>query len=153
MRLASAAGALPDPKDKVRVYEAYRRAGGMHSRGDDAEAVRELRTVLADSPGMVDAWHLLGLSLFRMGRTAEATAALEEVVKIEPTHAGAHLALARIQAGEGQPDRARRHAELASASQPGEAFETLAELMLRTGSRPRPRPTRSGASTRMGRAW
>jgi choline-sulfatase len=134
VRLAAGSGPLPDPKDKVGVYEAYRRAGGMHSRGEDAEAVRELRTVLADSPGMVDGWHLLGLSLFRMGRISEATAALEEVVRIEPTHAGAHLALARIQAGEGQPERAARHAELASATQPGEAFETMAELMLRKGN-------------------
>jgi arylsulfatase A-like enzyme/Tfp pilus assembly protein PilF len=131
VRLDTRAGPLPDPKDKVGVYEAYRRAGGMHSRGQDEEAVRELRTVLADTPGMVDAWHLLGLALFRLGRLSEATAALDEVVKIEPTHAGAHLALARIGAGQGQWERALRHAEVASVSQPGEAFETLAELMLR----------------------
>jgi arylsulfatase A-like enzyme/Tfp pilus assembly protein PilF len=131
VRLASGSGPLPDPKDKIGVYEAYRRAGGMHSRGEDADAVRELRRVLADTPGMVDAWHLLGLALFRMGRSSEAVAALDEVVKIEPTHSGAHLALARLFAGEGRPERALRHAELASGSQPGEAFETLAELMLR----------------------
>jgi arylsulfatase A-like enzyme/Tfp pilus assembly protein PilF len=131
VRLTSGSGPRPDPKDKVGVYEAYRRAGGMHTRGQDVEAVRELRTVLADTPGMVDGWHLLGLALFRMGRTAEAAAALEEVVKLEPAHAGAHLALARIRAGEGQQERALRHAELASVSQPGEAFETVAELMLR----------------------
>jgi choline-sulfatase len=131
VRLGSGSGPLPDPKDKIGVYEEYRRAGGMHSRGQDAEAVRELRRVLADTPGMVDAWHLLGLALFRMGRSSEAAAALDEVVKIEPTHGGAHLALARISASQGRHERALRHAELASASQPGEAFETLAELMMR----------------------
>jgi arylsulfatase A-like enzyme/Tfp pilus assembly protein PilF len=130
VRLASGSGPLPDPKDKIGVYEAYRRAGGMHTRGQDEEAVRELRRVLADTPGMADAWHLLGLTLFRMGRQPEAIAALDEVVKIEPTHAGAHLALARISAVEGQPERALRHAELASPTQPDEAFEIMAELML-----------------------
>jgi choline-sulfatase len=132
-RPPSGPGPLPDPKDKVGVYEAYRRAGALHGRGRDEEAVRELRTVLADTPGMVDAWNLLGLALFRMGRTPEAVAALDEVVKLEPTHAGAHLALARIAAASGRPERALRHAELASATQPGEAFETLAELMLQRG--------------------
>jgi len=132
-RPPSGPGPLPDPKDKVGVYEAYRRAGALHGRGRDEEAVRELRTVLADTPGMVDAWNLLGLALFRMGRTPEAVAALDEVVKLEPTHAGAHLALARIDAASGRPERALRHAELASATQPGEAFETLAELMLQRG--------------------
>jgi len=125
-----ASGPLPDPKDKVAVYEAYRRAGAMHGRGQDEEAVVELRKVLADAPGMVDAWHMLGLALFRMGRQPEAIAALDEVVKIDPTHSGAHLALARISAVEGRQERALRHAELASAAQPGEAFETLAQLML-----------------------
>jgi choline-sulfatase len=123
-------GPLADPKDKVGIYEAYRRAGAMHGGGRDEEAVRELRKVLADTPGMVDAWHLLGLTLFRMGRQAEAVAALDQVVKIDPTHAGAHLALARIAAAEGRLERSIRHAELASVAQPGEAFETLAELML-----------------------
>ncbi len=132
-RHASGAGPLPDPKDKVSIYEAYRRAGAMHGGGRDEDAVRELRRVLADTPGMVDAWHLLGLALFRMGRQPEAIAALDEVVKIDPTHAGAHLALARIDAVEGRQERALRHAELASVAQPGEAFETLAELMLQRG--------------------
>jgi choline-sulfatase len=130
VRLASGSGPLPDPKDKIGMYEGYRRAGMMHTKGQDEEAVRELRRVLADTPGMVDAWHLLGLTLFRMGRQAEAIGALDEVVKIEPTHAGAHLALARISLVEGQPERALRHAKLASATQPDEGFEILAELML-----------------------
>jgi arylsulfatase A-like enzyme/Tfp pilus assembly protein PilF len=131
-RAVPGSGPLPDPKDKVAVYDAYRRAGTLHAAGQDEQAVQELRRVLADTPGMVDAWNLLGLALFRLGRLPEATAALDEVVKLEPTHAGAHLALARIHAVGGRQDRAMRHAELASAGQPAEAFETLAELMLRT---------------------
>ena len=121
---------LPVPKDKIEIYEAYRSAGAKHGAGQDEDAVRELRRVLADSPGMVDAWNMLGLALFRLDRQQEAIAALDEVVKLEPTHAGAHLALARLHAMAGRADRATRHAELASKSQPGEAFEALAELML-----------------------
>ena len=52
VRLASPSGPLPDPKDRIGVYEAYRRAGALHTRGEDEEAARELRRVLADTPGM-----------------------------------------------------------------------------------------------------
>jgi arylsulfatase A-like enzyme/cytochrome c-type biogenesis protein CcmH/NrfG len=131
-RAVPGSGPLPDPKDKVAVYDAYRRAGTLHAGGQDEQAVQELRRVLADTPGMVDAWNLLGLALFRLARLPEAMAAFDEVVKIEPNHAGAHLALARIHAMEGRQDRAIRHAELASAAEPAEAFERLAELMLRS---------------------
>jgi choline-sulfatase len=135
-RLGSPSGPLADPKDEIAAYEAFRRAGALHDGGHDEDAVRELRRLLADSPRMVDAWHLLGLALFRMGRTPEAVAALEKVVDIEPTHAGAHLALARIDAIEGRLDRASRHAELAAGTQPGPGFEALAELMLRANRLP-----------------
>jgi choline-sulfatase len=131
-RPAVTSGPLPDPKDKVAIYEAYRRASTLRAQGRDEDAVRELRRVIADTPGMVDAWDLLGLTLFRMGQKREAMAAFDEVVEIDPTHAGAHLALARIEAIDGRRDRAVRHAELAAATEPGAAFETLAELMLRS---------------------
>jgi len=135
-RLGSTSGPLLDPKDEIGAYEAFRRAGALHEGGRDEQAVGELRRLLADTPRMVDAWHLLGLALFRMGRTPDAVAALDRVVEIEPTHAGAHLALARIDAIEGRLDRAVRHAELASATEPGPGLETLAELMLRANRLP-----------------
>src|SRR5207237_1480949 len=114
--LASNPGPLPDPKDEVAAYEAYRRAGALHGRGRDEEAVAALRKALAETPGMVDAWELLGIALVQLGRTREAVAALDEVVRLDPTHAGAHLALARIDTIEGRMDRALRHAELAAAT-------------------------------------
>ena len=126
-------GPLPDPKDEVAAYEAYRRAGALHGSGRDEEAVAALRKALAETPGMVDAWDLLGIALVQLGRTREAVAALDEVVRLDPTHAGAHLALARIDTIEGRMDRALRHAELAAATDPARAYETTAELMLRAG--------------------
>jgi choline-sulfatase len=123
-------GPLLDPKDKIKVYESYRHATTLHARGEDDAARQELRIVLGNSPGMVDAWHLLGLIEFHHGREAEALKALDEVIRLEPTHSAAHLALARIHAAHGRLDPAMKHAEVATATLPGEAFETLAELML-----------------------
>jgi arylsulfatase A-like enzyme/Tfp pilus assembly protein PilF len=132
-RAPAASGALPDPKLKIGVYEAFRSATALLARDDREGAVREFRKVLADSPQMVDAWQMLGVTLFRLERETEAVEALDRVVALEPTHPGAHLALARIHALNGRRDRALHHAEIASARDPGVAFETLAELMLQRG--------------------
>ena len=70
------AAPLPDPKDKIGVYEAYRRAGASAAGVGTRKRCGSCERVLADTPGMVDAWHLLGLTLFRMGRQSEAMAAL-----------------------------------------------------------------------------
>src|SRR5262249_27356940 len=93
---APANGTRADPQDMVGVYETCRDATGLAHRGQDAEAVAALQRVLANSPGMLDAREALGLSLFRLGRTPEAVAALEGVVNEDPRRASAHLLLARI---------------------------------------------------------
>lgn len=131
---APTAGAtLADPKDKLAVYEAYRRAVSLRGQGRDAEAVAAFQRVLADSPGMLDARELLGLTLARVGREAEALRALGEVLAVEPRRASTHLALTRIHALAGRRGAAEEHARLASASDPGRGFETLALILLEKG--------------------
>jgi len=122
--------ALPDPKDKVHVYEAWRRATQLSAEQRDAEAVPELRKVLADSPGMLDAWETLGVSLLRLGRDAEGIRALERALEGDPQRASTHLALVRAHTLAGRRQQAERHALAAAASEPGPAYETLAQMML-----------------------
>jgi arylsulfatase A-like enzyme/Tfp pilus assembly protein PilF len=129
----AAGGALADPKDKVAVLEAFKRAVARGREGRDEEAVAGLRAVLADSPGMLDAWEALGLSLARLGREKEAIQALERAVSVDPASPAAHLALARIHALAGRRDLVERHALAATARGPGEAYELLAELRLNEG--------------------
>ncbi len=131
--LSSSTGGLADPKDKIPVLEAFKRAVARRREGRDEQAVAELRAVLADSPGMLDAWETLGLSLARLGREAEAIRALERAIAIDPASPAAHLALARVHALAGRPDLVETHAEAATARGPGEAYELLAELRLRQG--------------------
>ena len=123
-------GPLPDPKDKLAVYEAYRRAMAARREGKPAEAVKELRAVVADSPGMLDAWEALGTTLLRLGRDEESVAAFDEVVRRDPTNAAAHLALAKIHGLAGRRERAEKHAALASVKEPGTGFEVLAQILL-----------------------
>lgn len=128
--VAPASGPLPDPKDKLPVYEAYRKAIEARREGRAEEAVRELRSVVADSPGMLDAWEALGTTLVRLGRETDGIAAFDEVVRRDPTNAAAHLALAKIHGLAGRRERAEKHAELASVTDPGQGFETLAQILL-----------------------
>ena len=134
--VTTAAGPLPDPKDKIGIHENYKRALALRQEGKDAEAVEGLRKVLADSPGMLDVWETLGLTLARMGQEQAGLEALGRVVTADPTRASTHLALARIHAIAGRSTLVAQHAELASTHEPGRAYEMLAELMLQRNRLP-----------------
>jgi arylsulfatase A-like enzyme/Tfp pilus assembly protein PilF len=122
--------ARADPKDRIRAYERLKQAMALHQAGRDVEAVPEFRAILAEDAGMFDAWLMLGLSLLRLDRTAEAIAALDKAVALDPTRAEPHMELARIYALQRRPELALRHADLASRRDPGQGLETLAQLML-----------------------
>jgi arylsulfatase A-like enzyme/Tfp pilus assembly protein PilF len=127
---APAAGTLPDPKDKVAVYERFRRAAGLGAKGRHELAAAELRGVLAEEPRMLDAWESLGHALLRTGREQEALQAFAKVLEGDPNRASTHLALARLHAFAGRVREAEGHAELAAATAPGRSFEMLAEVFL-----------------------
>jgi arylsulfatase A-like enzyme/tetratricopeptide (TPR) repeat protein len=124
---------LADPKDKVGVYEEYRRALALRRDGRDTDAVAALRAVLADSPGMTGAWQALGLTLGRMGREKEALDALDRAARLDPGRASTHLAIARLHALAGRTDTALQHARIAAAGEPAGANELVAQLLLSRG--------------------
>jgi Tfp pilus assembly protein PilF len=124
---------LPDPKDKISVYETLRRAQRLAAAGQDVEVIDLLRPMLARDPAMLDAHELLAKSLIKVGRTREAIEAFGRVLAIDPLKPETHLALARIYALERDPVRARAHAELAARKDPAAGNEMLAELMMDAG--------------------
>jgi arylsulfatase A-like enzyme/Tfp pilus assembly protein PilF len=129
-----AAGAsLPDPKDKIGAYETLRRAQRLAAEGRDRDVIDLLPPLLARDPAMLDAHELLAKSLIKVGRTREGIDAFGRVLAIDPLKPETHLALARILALEGDPARARAHAELAARRDPAGGYEMLAELMMDAG--------------------
>jgi len=122
--------APPDPKDKLAVYAMYRHAIERRHEGRLDEALAGLRAVVADSPGLLDAWQALGTIYARQGREREALASFDAIVRQDPTNAEAHIALARLHTLAGRRNRADRHAQLASETEPGRGFETLAQMRL-----------------------
>jgi arylsulfatase A-like enzyme/Tfp pilus assembly protein PilF len=131
-----ATGDLPDPKDRITSYETWKRALELRQAGRDAEAVEQLRKVVAENPLMTDAWETLGLCLIKLDREKEGIEALNEVIKIDPLRPDAHMALAKLYGLQGKTEPAARHAELAAGRDPGKAFEVLAQILM-DAKRPR----------------
>jgi choline-sulfatase len=127
------AGTLADPRDKVMVFEAYKSALALRRQGKDGDAVTALRAVVADSPGMLDAWQSMGLALARLGRAREAVLALETALRLDPSRGSVHLALTKVYEVTGQAGPLEKHAEAAALTVPGEGYEILATLRLEQG--------------------
>jgi choline-sulfatase len=121
---------LPDPKDGIASFEAFKKALAIERAGRTSEAIQIYRSVLAQNPRMVDAWESLAKALLASGQTRDAIAAFRSAIEVEPLKPEPHLALARIYALEGQPLLARQHAEVGSERDPARGFEILAALMM-----------------------
>lgn len=83
----------------------------------EAEAV--LRKTLRDSPASAGLWDLLGISLARQGKEAEAEAAHRRAISLAPDLPEARLNLAAVLAGRGDLDGAERELEEALRLRPG----------------------------------
>jgi choline-sulfatase len=128
---------LPDPKDKVGVLEAYRKAVTLAARRDYEAAVSGLRQILDENPNMADVWQQVGNLLMRLDRPEEALAAYKRFVALKPTQSNGLVAVAATLLRLRRLDEARQHAQLAvKVAAPHErlarasAHEMLAKIAL-----------------------
>ena len=121
---------LPDPKDKVKILERYRRAADLAGQLKFDEAVAIYREVLAEDPEMTDVWLQLAEVEVRRGSMPDAIAAYKEVVKRKPKDAGSLIGVAGSLLRIGKLDEAQKHAELAISVAPAGAHEVLAKIAL-----------------------
>jgi arylsulfatase A-like enzyme/Tfp pilus assembly protein PilF len=124
---------LPDPKDKAAVLEAYRRAIELAAQLRYDESIRLLRTVLADSPSMKDAWIQLGVELVRDGRHQEAVDAFKHLVEVDPADANSFVSVAGVYLTIGKLGEARANAEmgLSKAARDTRATTSACEVLIR----------------------
>jgi tetratricopeptide (TPR) repeat protein len=93
--LASAPrGSLPDPKDKIAVYEFLRQALLAKGAGRFAEAAAGLAKIVATNPRLPEAWEALGETLLRLDRSREGRAALQQALALDPDRLTTMMALA-----------------------------------------------------------
>ncbi len=123
---------LPDPKDKIHLYESVGYAVNLLSKDDYDEAAEVLEIILADDPNIPQAQILLASAYRKTGRVAEAKEILDTYLKKDPDHMPALIAMAEILLQE------RRYEEvmaicrraLAEDERTARAYELMAETQM-----------------------
>ncbi len=130
---APAGDTAADPKDKIHVFQDYRRATQLVAARQFAEAVTVYRALLREDAGMTDVWLQLAEAYQRQGRYPDALAAYQEVISRQPKDPAALTGAAGALLRTGRIAEARAHAELAVAVAPVVAHEMLARIALSSG--------------------
>jgi arylsulfatase A-like enzyme/Tfp pilus assembly protein PilF len=97
---------LPDPKDKLRLFNLMGRAKDAAQNEHLEEAMTMMREVLAEDPQIVDAHVTLGNWLLKSKRYDEAIAAFKEALALKPDNDVAMIDLALVYRTKGQTEAA-----------------------------------------------
>jgi len=97
---------LPDPKDRVAVYELISDAIADSQHGRYQESIDKLKSAIKSEPNSVPAHYLQGLNLYHLKMFAEAADELQKAVQLSPDYALAFFNLGMAQAHAGQIDAA-----------------------------------------------
>lgn len=88
-------------------YRVHQLLGDMaEAKGDDAKAIEEYRAAVAQKPSLLELHYTLGHLLWKDLKVPEARAELQEVLKLDPHHAGALEDMGDTFLLEHQPDAA-----------------------------------------------
>ncbi|HSA93992.1 MAG TPA: sulfatase-like hydrolase/transferase [Terriglobales bacterium] len=93
---------LPDPKDRIEMYELVSEALNLSQRGRYDESIENLKKAVAIEPTSVPTHYLLGLNYYRKQDWASAAIEFELVLKASPDYTLAvfNLGLAKARLGE-----------------------------------------------------
>jgi arylsulfatase A-like enzyme/cytochrome c-type biogenesis protein CcmH/NrfG len=97
---------LPDPKDRIVVYELISDAIADSQHGRYQDSVDKLKSVVKTEPKSVPAHYLQGLDFFHLKMYPEAVTELQTTVQLSPDYALAFFNLGMAQAHAGQIDAA-----------------------------------------------
>src|SRR6185295_1482471 len=78
---------LPDPKDRIQVYELISDALSESQHGQFAESIAKLTEALKTDPESVAIHYLLGLNYYRLRDFSSSIEHLERVMKASPDYA------------------------------------------------------------------
>ena len=99
---------LPDPKDRIQIYEIFSDAVSESQHGQYEDSSAKLSEVLKVEPDSIPAHYILGLNYYRMQRFPDAIAHLEKVLQLSPDYALAAYNLGLAYARNGDMDNAVR---------------------------------------------
>jgi choline-sulfatase len=128
---------LPDPKDKLPIFQLMNAAKAEAQEDKIEEAVAKMRRAIARDPGIVDAHLTLGTWLGKLDRPDEAIAEYKKALELKPDNDLAMLNLAYVYRGRGQFEAAIAGYRAVLRLDPGntQARYQLATLYLDLGRR------------------
>ncbi len=97
---------LPDPKDRIAVYELISDAIADSQHGAFAESTNKLNAALKTDPNSVPVHYLLGLNYYRTREFPKSVEQLEQVLQLSPDYSLAVFQLGLAYARTGEFDRA-----------------------------------------------
>jgi arylsulfatase A-like enzyme/Tfp pilus assembly protein PilF len=97
---------LPDPKDRIQVYELISEAIAESQHGEYQSSSEKLTAALKTEPDSVPVHYLLGLDYYRMRQFSRAVEELQRVLQLSPDYALAVFNLGLAYARTGDFDRA-----------------------------------------------
>jgi arylsulfatase A-like enzyme len=100
---------LPDPKDRIQVYELVSEAIEDSQHGRYEPSVKKLLEALGTEKDSVPIRYLLGINYFRQKEYANAIIQFERVVELSPDYALATFQLGMSYARSGNFDQAARY--------------------------------------------
>jgi arylsulfatase A-like enzyme/Tfp pilus assembly protein PilF len=97
---------LPDPKDRIQVYELISDAIAQSQHGQYQDSVQKLNAALKTEPNSVPVHYLQGLNYYRLEQYPESVDEFQKVLKISPDYALAAFHMGLAYARSGQVDEA-----------------------------------------------
>ena len=97
---------LPDPKDKIELFNQITSARMDSLDGKSDEAIAKFERVLASDPGIVDAHFMMGNEYFKTGKYPEALEAFKKALELKPDYEFAMINLANTYRKMGKVEEA-----------------------------------------------
>ncbi|HZQ22294.1 MAG TPA: sulfatase-like hydrolase/transferase [Terriglobales bacterium] len=97
---------LPDPKDRIQVYELISDAIADSQHGNYSDSVEKLNRAMKTEPGSVPAHYLQGLNYYRLRNFGNAVAEFQRVLGLSPDYTLAVFYLGMAYGHTGQIDDA-----------------------------------------------
>ena len=97
---------LPDPKDRIQVYELISDAIGESQHGEYQESTDKLTVALKTEPASVPIHYLLGLNYYRLREYPKAVEEFQRVLQLSPDYELATFQLGLAYARTGDFDQA-----------------------------------------------
>ncbi len=100
-------GPLPDPKDKIRLYNLIKQAQGLSAENELKEAFSKIRDVIRQDPKILEAYLVLGNLYTKEKDFATARTTFQTAVQLSPDSASAIFGLAKAYKDEGNLEAAK----------------------------------------------